>query len=53
MSIINNIKAILIGEALLDIMTEYRIRMNILPRLNPYYYKIKKMDKEIIKEVLK
>ena len=43
MKIIDYIKAILIGEALLDIMAENEtIRLNPFPRLNPYYYKLKK-----------
>ncbi len=45
MSIINNIKAILIGKAILDIMLEdEEIRMNPFPKLNPYYYKIRRLN---------
>jgi hypothetical protein len=42
MRVIDYIKTFLIGEAILDIMTEdKKIRMHPLPRFNPYYYLIK------------
>ena len=43
MKIINSIKTILIGSAILDIMyEENHINMRIIPSINPYYYKLKK-----------
>ena len=45
MKIIDNIKVILIGLAVLDLEVEKtNIPRSMFPSLNPYYYKIKKLN---------
>ena len=42
MKVFENIKAILIGSAILDLYIEQTNKsFKILPSLNPYYYKLK------------
>jgi len=47
MKIIDYLKAFLIGSAILTLMTEKKQYKALpIPKLNPYYYKIKKLEEK-------